>query len=79
MDLICPLLQIYSLILIARILMSYVRIERDSSLAGVNSVLFSLTEPVLAPLRNAIPPVRMGAAAIDLSPIIVFVIIRIIC
>ena len=79
MDLICPLLQIYSLILIARILMSYVRIERDSSLAGVNSVLFSLTEPVLAPLRNAIPPVRMGAAAIDLSPIIVFVIISIIC
>ncbi len=79
MDLICPLLQIYSLILIARILMSYVRIDRDSSLAGVNSVLFSLTEPVLAPLRNAIPPVRMGAAAIDLSPIIVFVIISIIC
>lgn len=79
MDLICPLLQIYSLILIARILMSYVRIDRDSSLAGVNSVLFSLTEPVLAPLRNAIPPVRMGAAAIDLSPIIVFVVISIIC
>lgn len=59
--------------------MSYVRIEPGSSLAGVHSVLFSLTEPVLAPLRNAIPPVRMGAAAIDLSPIIVFVIISIIC
>ena len=59
--------------------MSYVRITPGTALESVNSTLFSLTEPVLAPLRNAIPPVRMGAAALDLSPIIVFVVISLIC
>jgi len=75
----CALLNIYALVILARIIMSYFRIAPGSALASVNSVLFSLTEPVLAPLRSAIPPVRMGAAALDLSPIIVFVVIQIIC
>jgi len=78
-DVICTLLQIYSLILIARIVLSYVRITPGTALANVNSTLFSLTEPVLAPLRNAIPPVRLGAAALDLSPIIILVFIGLIC
>jgi uncharacterized protein YggT (Ycf19 family) len=33
-----------------------------------------LTEPVLAPIRAALPPVRMGVAALDLSPIVVFLV-----
>jgi len=33
--------------------------------------LFRLaTQPLLAPLRALIPPVRMGAVAVDLSPLI---------
>jgi YggT family protein len=39
----------------------------------VVSVVYTLTEPVLRPLRGIIPPVRMGAVGFDLSPIIVFV------
>jgi YggT family protein len=75
----CFLLSIYSLVILARIILSWVRIDPDSSVAGLNSVVFNLTEPVLGPLRRAIPPVRLGMAALDLSPIIVFVVIRIIC
>jgi YggT family protein len=78
-DTICFLLSVYSLLILARIILSWVRIDPDSSLAGLSSVVFNLTEPVLGPLRRAIPPVRMGMAALDLSPIIVFVVIRIIC
>ena len=59
--------------------MSWVRIEPGTPVASVYSVIFNLTEPVLGPLRRAIPPVRMGMAALDLSPIIVFVVIRVIC
>jgi YggT family protein len=33
-----------------------------------------LTEPVLAPIRAVLPPVRLGAAALDLSPIVVFIV-----
>ena len=76
---VCTLLNLYSLVIIARIIMSYVRVEPGTTMASINSGLLTLTEPVLAPLRRAIPPVRMGAAAMDLSPIIVFVAIRLIC
>lgn len=76
---ICPLLEIYSYIILARILLSYVRATPGTTMAQINGVLLSLTEPVLGPLRRVIPPVRMGAGAIDLSPIIVFVGIMLIC
>jgi len=59
--------------------MSWVRIEPGSPVASIYSVVFNLTEPVLGPLRRAIPPVRLGMAALDLSPIIVFVGIMLIC
>ena len=79
MDLICTLLGIYSWLIFARIIMSWVRVEPGTPVASIYSVVFNLTEPVLGPLRRAIPPVRMGMAALDLSPLIVFVGIMIIC
>lgn len=79
MELLCFFLSIYSLLILARIILSWVRIDPDSSLSGLNTAVFNLTEPVLGPLRRAIPPVRLGMAALDLSPIIVFVVIRLIC
>lgn len=79
MDLICTLLGIYSWLIFARIIMSWVRVEPGTPVASIYSVIFNLTEPVLGPLRRAIPPVRMGMAALDLSPLIVFVGIMIIC
>ena len=37
-----------------------------------------LTEPVLGPLRRALPPVRLGGMGLDLSPMIVLLGIEII-
>jgi len=37
----------------------------------VFSFLYTITEPLLGPVRRAIPPLRMGGMGIDLSPIIV--------
>ena len=79
MDLICSILNIYLLVIFARIIFSWIRVEPGTTVASIYSVVFNLTEPVLGPLRSAIPPVRLGMAAIDLSPIIVLVVIRIIC
>jgi YggT family protein len=76
---ICTLLFFYQWIIFARILMSWIRIEPGTAMASVYSVVFNLTEPVLGPMRRAIPPMRMGMAALDLSPIIVFIGIMIIC
>ncbi len=59
--------------------MSWVRVEPGTSVASIYSVLYNLTEPVLGPLRRAVPPVRLGMAALDLSPLIVIVGIQLIC
>ena len=79
MDLICLVLQLFSFAILARIIMSWIRITPGTPVASIYSVIFSLTEPVLGPIRRMIPPVRMGITAIDVSPIIVFVVITIIC
>ena len=79
MDLICTLLNLYLLVIFARILFSWIRVEPGTPVASIYSVVFNLTEPVLGPMRQVIPPVRLGMAALDLSPLILLVGIRIIC
>lgn len=62
-ELILLITQLYSFILLARVLMSWVQIDPDSPLART---LYQLTEPVLAPVRNLLPPM----SGLDFSPII---------
>jgi YggT family protein len=54
-------------------LLSWFPMPPDGALGAINRALYSVTEPVLAPVRSLIPPVRTGAMAFDLSPILVFV------
>ena len=79
MEQICTILNLYSLLIFVRVLMSWIRVNPGTPVASIYSVVFNLTEPVLGPLRRAIPPMRMGMAALDLSPLIVLFGIRIIC
>lgn len=66
------LIQLYIFILLARIVLSWFPTGRDGFVGQLQRVLYALTEPVLGPMRAVVPPVRMGAAALDLSPLIVF-------
>ena len=70
--LLCGLTFAYLLILIVRIAMSWFPLSPDGAAAHVYGLTISLTEPVLGPLRRALPPVRAGNVAFDLSPILVF-------
>ena len=79
MDLICVLLRLYVFVVIARVIFSWVRVTPGTPMASIYSVIYNLTEPVLGPLRRAIPPMRMGAGAIDLSPLIIIVVVPLIC
>ena len=79
MNAVCAILQIYVLVIFARVIFSWVRVTPGTPVASIYSVIYNLTEPVLGPLRRAIPPVRMGVAAIDLSPLIIIVGVRLIC
>jgi YggT family protein len=73
----CNLLGLYLVALIARIILSWFPARGDGPLATINSALYTITEPVLGPLRRMIPPVGGSSFRIDLSPIIVFIAIQI--
>jgi YggT family protein len=73
--LLLALLQLFLLALLARIILSWFP-ATGGALDSVQRVLFRITEPVLAPVRAILPPVRLGGMALDLSPIVVFILLQ---
>lgn len=82
MGIVCILLTIYWLLLIARVILSWVAMGSSMSPTGgfrrVIEVVYTLTEPVLRPVRGVLPDLPIGVARIDLSPIIVFIVLAIV-
>jgi YggT family protein len=70
---ICRAIQIYSLVVIARIVLEYVPVTSDHPVARIRRAFRSVTDPVLQPLRAILPPVRLGGVGIDLSPLVLLV------
>lgn len=64
-------LELYSLIILARVLMSWINIDPYSPIARV---IYDLTEPLLAPVRNMMPT----AGGLDFSPIIVLILLQVV-
>jgi YggT family protein len=62
------LLTVYLVVLAGRAVLSWFPVRSGTFLAGLNSLLFDLTEPVLRPVRRVIPPAGM----FDTSFIVVF-------
>lgn len=64
------------------IVLSYVvvfgRVGWDHPVRKVYDALSKIIEPLLRPIRAVIPPVRIGGAALDLSPLILIIGLRII-
>ena len=76
LDVILIVLQLYIYIVIASAILSWlvafnVINSRNQFVAMVGEFLYRITDPVLRPIRNMLPP--MGG--IDISPIILFLII----
>lgn len=77
MAIICWLLNAAILVILAWIILSYVvafgRLGWDHPVRRFYDLLSRLVEPVLRPIRRIVPPVRLGGAALDLSPLILIV------
>jgi YggT family protein len=71
-NIVCSLITIYTLILLAAIVLSWFRVPSDNPIGGIQRGLRAVTEPVLAPIRNVLPPVSLGGAGLDLSPLVLF-------
>ncbi len=63
------LVDLYSLVVLAAVVMSWVRVDPRNPLARI---VYSLTEPVLAPIRRLLPV--MGG--LDFSPMVVLFALR---
>jgi YggT family protein len=75
-------LTIYLVILIGRMIVGWIQVfARDWRPTGVLLVLaesiFTVTDPPLKFLRRFIPPLRLGAVAMDLSFMVLFIVILI--
>ena len=68
---ICTLLNLYVLAILARVLLSWFPLRPDGPMATIAGFLFVVTDPVMTRVRRVLPPVRLGGAALDLSPVAV--------
>jgi YggT family protein len=82
-SILCLIIQLYLLVIFIRIIMSWFPPTPGTTYAQIFEVFDRVTDPVLAPVRALLPPVRMGSMGLDLSPIVVFLIgtllLRVIC
>jgi YggT family protein len=63
---------VVQLMLLARVISSWVLVlaghaGRHPGLTRVDAALARMTEPILAPIRRVIPPLRLGSLALDLA------------
>ena len=65
------LFTLLELAILARVLLSWFRVDPYHPAVAL---LYQITEPILRPLRNVIPPLGM----MDISPIVALILIRII-
>jgi YggT family protein len=65
------LFTVYIAVLVARIVLSWIpRLPYNPVLRAVTGFVEDVSNPYLNLFRRFIPPVRMGPAALDLSPIV---------
>lgn len=69
MRLLAALIDLYSLVVLIAVVMSWVRVDPRHPLAVI---VRSLTEPVLEPIRRMLPPI----GGLDFSPMVLLLLLR---
>ena len=69
MRLVATLIDLYSLVVLAAVVMSWVRMDPRHPVARI---VYRLTEPVLAPIRRALPHI----GGLDFSPMVLLIALR---
>jgi len=62
--------RIFSYSLFLWIILSWVQVHQEHPIGQIKSILDQFYSRILAPIRSAIPTVRIGMAGLDLSPIV---------
>ena len=73
MAIVYQLLQLYMFAIFGRIVLSWFPVSPGGAMASSYSFLYTITEPVLGPLRRVIPPL----GGFDLSPIVAVIALQV--
>ena len=76
-DILGVALDLYFYVIFAWVILSWIPVSPGHPLNRFQYALGRIIEPVLRPIRKVVPPLRIGAGAIDLSPIILLFGVRI--
>lgn len=76
MRVVCLLLQVFAAVLLARVVLEWMPVGDEHPVGRVRRVLRRITQPVLAPVRALVPPLRVGSVAVDLSPLILILLLN---
>ncbi len=81
--LLCWLLDLTTWGILIWVVLSWIPTTEGHPLRSVKNLLDRVLHPLLRPIRNFIPPVRVGGAGVDLSPLVLMMAVlllqRIIC
>lgn len=82
-SLFCTALQLYGLAVVARIILSWIRVPSDHAVGRIGAVLSVIVDPPLRAIRGVLPDVPIGPARLDLSPMVLLVAVflaqRVVC
>lgn len=76
-EVLVTLLEIYFYAVFAWVILSWIRVSSMHPLGRVQNFLDRIIYPVILPIRRVLPPIRIGGGALDLSPIVLLIGIRI--
>jgi YggT family protein len=74
-DVVFTLLNIFILV---RIVMSFLPLPDNNITRPLINFIYDITEPILKPMRNLIPPVMLGGMGLDLSPVLAMLVLNIV-
>lgn len=77
LELIATLLEIYFYAVLAWVILSWIRVSSTHPLGRAQFFLDRIIYPVILPIRRVLPPIRFGGGALDLSPIVLLIGLRI--
>ena len=72
-QLLVQLLDLYIIVIVVRIVLSWFPMSPGTAMASIYRFVQVLTEPLLGPIRRALPPARMGSMGFDFSPMILMI------
>ena len=74
MYIVCQIAYLYSVVIILRAISSFFPVSPSSPFAPVVSFLYSVTEPVFAPVRRVMP----ATGPFDFTPLVVLLVLQLI-